>query len=261
MHVGRYCYFSSLFRTSCSRGNNNKIQKTKNSFIQPPPPKFAQQQQQPNALPFVNTAVPPPRDPAQPHAESPGHHGSATGAHSPGAARTATPAREQREPRPRRDEDEGRQLQHQQQQQHHHRTRLDLLQIPRSSSSALVEALRDKDLALERAAAAEQRAREANARAAKAEAQAAAIVEQARLESELLAQETAQRMVDFVERHRKQAEAQILMAESQATSEVRASAVDAAVKAAEIVLRAQVSGAGGNEFIVKGIDDVKRLMN
>ena len=99
------------------------------------------------------------------------------------------------------------------------------------------------------------------AKLVEAEAQAAAIVEQARLESELLASETAQRMIDFVERHRKQAEAQILMAESQATSEVRASAVDAAVKAAEIVLRAQVSGAGGNEFIVKGIDDVKRLMN
>lgn len=99
------------------------------------------------------------------------------------------------------------------------------------------------------------------AKLVEAEAQAAAIVEQARLESELLAQETAQRMVDFVERHRKQAEAQILMAETQATSEVRASAVDAAVKAAEIVLRAQVSGAGGDAFIVKGIDDVKRLMN
>jgi len=51
------------------------------------------------------------------------------------------------------------------------------------------------------------------------------------------------------------------MAESQATSEVRAAAVDAAVKAAEIVLRAQTSGAGGSGMIVKGIDDVKRLMN
>ncbi len=94
-----------------------------------------------------------------------------------------------------------------------------------------------------------------------AEEQAAAIVDQARLESELLAKETAQRMVDFVERHRKQAEAQILMAESQATSEVRAAAVDAAVRAAEIILRQQTAGAGGNGMIAKGIDDVKRLMN
>ena len=94
-----------------------------------------------------------------------------------------------------------------------------------------------------------------------AEEQAAAIVAQARLESELLAKETAQRMVDFVERHRKQAEAQILMAESQATSEVRAAAVDAAVKAAEIVLRAQTSGVGGNGLISKSIGDVKLLMN
>ena len=96
---------------------------------------------------------------------------------------------------------------------------------------------------------------------AEAEAEAQGIVAQARAEAEALAKETAQRMVDFVERHRKQAEAQILMAESQATSEVRASAVDAAVKAAEIVLRAQVSGAGGDAFVLKGIDDVKRLMN
>ena len=94
-----------------------------------------------------------------------------------------------------------------------------------------------------------------------AEEQAAAIVEQARLESEMLAKETAQRMVDFVERHRKQAEAQIAMAESQATSEVRAAAVDAAVKAAEIVLAQQTSGAGGHGLIVQGINDVKRLMN
>jgi F-type H+-transporting ATPase subunit b len=99
------------------------------------------------------------------------------------------------------------------------------------------------------------------AKLVEAEAQAAAIVEQARKEAELLASETSQRMVDFVERHRKQAEAQILMAESQATSEVRASAVEAALKAAEIVLRAQATGAGGDAFIVKGIDDVKRLMN
>jgi len=99
------------------------------------------------------------------------------------------------------------------------------------------------------------------AKLVEAEAQAVAIVEQARRESELLAQETEQRMIDFVERHRKQAEAQILMAESQATSEVRAAAVDAAVKAAAIVLRAQSSGADGSQFITKGIDDVKRLMN
>ncbi len=94
-----------------------------------------------------------------------------------------------------------------------------------------------------------------------AEAQAEAIVAQARLESELLAKETAQRMVEFVERHRKQAEAQIAIAESQATSEVRAAAADAAVKAAEIVLRAQTSGAGGSALIAQSIDDVKRLMN
>ncbi len=94
-----------------------------------------------------------------------------------------------------------------------------------------------------------------------AEEQAEAIIEQARHESELLAKETAQRMVDFVERHRKQAEAQIAMAESAATSEVRAIAVDVAIKASEIVLRQQTAGAGGNGLITQGIGDLKRLMN
>ena len=98
-------------------------------------------------------------------------------------------------------------------------------------------------------------------KAADAEAEAAAIVKQARDEAELLARETAERMADFVERRRKQAEAKIAVAETQATSDVRAAAADAAVKAAEIVIRAQTAGAAGAEYIQKGIDDVKRLMN
>ena len=68
-------------------------------------------------------------------------------------------------------------------------------------------------------------------------------------------------MADFVERRKKQAESKIALAEAQATAEVRAAAADAAVKAAETVIRSQVSGAAGQDLIQKGIGDITRLMN
>lgn len=98
-------------------------------------------------------------------------------------------------------------------------------------------------------------------KAAAAEQEAAAIVAQARAEAELLARETAERMADFVERRRKQAESEIALAEAQATADVRAAAADAAVKAAETVLRAQVAGATGAELVDKGIADIARLIH
>ena len=97
------------------------------------------------------------------------------------------------------------------------------------------------------------------ARRAEAEAEAQAIVTQARAEAESLAQEAAQRMTEFVARRTKQAEGKIAAAEAQATSDVRAAAADAAVKAAEIVLTAQARGAVGEEMVAKGISDLKAL--
>lgn len=98
-------------------------------------------------------------------------------------------------------------------------------------------------------------------KAADAQAEAQAIVTQARAEAEAIAKETAERMADFVERRRKQAEAKIALAETQATADVRAAAADAAVKAAETVIRSQVSQGAGAGFVAQGIADVKRLMN
>ena len=97
------------------------------------------------------------------------------------------------------------------------------------------------------------------ARRAEAEAEAQAIVTQARAEAESLAQEAAQRMTEFVARRTKQAEGKIAAAEAQATSDVRAAAADAAVKAAEIVLTAQARGSVGEEMVAKGIVDLKAL--
>ena len=51
-------------------------------------------------------------------------------------------------------------------------------------------------------------------------------------------------MNDFIARRTKQAEAKIAFAEAQAAADVRAAAADHAAKAAEIVLRDQMQGAG-----------------
>ena len=95
------------------------------------------------------------------------------------------------------------------------------------------------------------------ARAAQAQAEADAIVAQARDEAEALARETATRMEEFVARRTKQAEAKIAMAEAQATNDVRAAAADAAVLAAEKVLRAQVKGDVAADLVGRDIAGVR----
>ena len=92
-----------------------------------------------------------------------------------------------------------------------------------------------------------------------AEKEAAAIVDQARVEAELLATEAETRMSEFVKRRTAQAEAKIATAETQALAQVRASAADAATAAAEIVLRHETSGAFADQLVSQGIGDVKRL--
>ena len=94
-----------------------------------------------------------------------------------------------------------------------------------------------------------------------AEAEAAKIVSQARAEAEMLAREAETRIADFITRRTKQANEKIAMAESQATAEVRASAADAAVKAAETLLRSHVPGATGAALIDRGIGELKALLN
>ncbi len=98
-------------------------------------------------------------------------------------------------------------------------------------------------------------------RAADAEKDAQAIIAQAKDEADAMAQEAAQRMNEFVARRTKQAEGKIAMAEAQATHDVRAAAADAAVQAAETVLRTQTKGAAASELIVKGIGEVKAQLH
>ncbi len=94
-----------------------------------------------------------------------------------------------------------------------------------------------------------------------AEANAAAIVAEARAQAEVLAKEAAERMVDFIARRTKQAEAKIALAELQAAAEVRAAAADYAAKAAEIVLKQEMQGAAGAELAAREIAALKDRLN
>jgi F-type H+-transporting ATPase subunit b len=96
---------------------------------------------------------------------------------------------------------------------------------------------------------------------AEAEANAAAIVADARVQAEQLAKDAAARMNEFIARRTRQAEAKIALAEAQAAADVRAAAADHAAKAAEVVLRDQMQGAGDAELVAREIARVKNRLN
>ncbi len=96
---------------------------------------------------------------------------------------------------------------------------------------------------------------------AEAEAEAEAVVAQAHAEAERIASEAHARITEFIQRRTKQAEDKISLAETQAAAEVRAVAADAAIKAAEAVLRGEAQGAFGAELIAKGIADLKTMFH
>ena len=91
--------------------------------------------------------------------------------------------------------------------------------------------------------------------------EAEAIVDQARRETEAFAQETRVSLKDTLERRTKLAEDKIARAEAQAVDEVRASAIDVAVAAAERILREKMAGSGGAALIDQSIRDLKGRLN
>ena len=91
--------------------------------------------------------------------------------------------------------------------------------------------------------------------------EAEAIVDQARREAEAFAHETRASLKDALERRTKLAEDKIARAEAQAVDEVRASAIDVAVAAAERILREKMAGSGGAALIDQSIRDLKGRLN
>lgn len=94
-----------------------------------------------------------------------------------------------------------------------------------------------------------------------AEQEAKSIIEQAQREAEALASESQKALAESLERRSKLAEEKIAHAEAQAVSEVRAAAVDAAVKAAEKIIAGKVSGNAGAGLIDEAIKDLKGKLN
>jgi F-type H+-transporting ATPase subunit b len=103
--------------------------------------------------------------------------------------------------------------------------------------------------------------REYEAKRAAAEREAADIVSAAREEAERLARDTQERMAEFVRRRTAAAETKIAQAEAQAAAEVRAAAVDAAVRASEQVLRGELSGPAAETLVTSSLGDVSRKLN
>lgn len=94
-----------------------------------------------------------------------------------------------------------------------------------------------------------------------AEEEAKAIVEQAKREAEFIASETKKSLAEQLERRTKAAEEKIARAEAQALSEVRSSAVDMAITAAERLLKDRVTGDLASSLTAQGIQTVKGKLN
>ncbi|MGO4387230.1 ATP F0F1 synthase subunit B [Microvirga sp. 2YAF29] len=104
---------------------------------------------------------------------------------------------------------------------------------------------------------AEKLLKEFEAKRAAAEREAAEIVSNAKDEAERLASEAQEKMADFVKRRTASGEAKIAQAEAQASAEVRAAAVDAAIKASERVLRQEITGNTASSLVSQGLSDVR----
>jgi F-type H+-transporting ATPase subunit b len=94
-----------------------------------------------------------------------------------------------------------------------------------------------------------------------AEAEAAAILTNAKADAERMAQEAEAKMNEFVGRRTKMAEAKIAQAEAQALADVRSSAADAAVAAAEKILSTSATGKIADDLVARGIADLKKTLN
>ena len=98
-------------------------------------------------------------------------------------------------------------------------------------------------------------------KAKEAEAAAQQLLAEARAQAEKMAEQTAEHMQELVARRTKQAEAKIVLAESQAVADVRAAAADHAATAAELLLRRETQGALGAELTAREIAALKDRLN
>jgi len=94
-----------------------------------------------------------------------------------------------------------------------------------------------------------------------AEREATEIIADARAEAQRVAAEARGKMEEFVARRTRLAETKIGQAEAQALADIKAAAADAAVAAAEKILRDAAKGKVADDLIAQGIADVKAKLN
>ncbi len=94
-----------------------------------------------------------------------------------------------------------------------------------------------------------------------AEKEAEEIVAAAKREASALADDAAKKTAEFVKRRTALAEQKIEQAEASALAEVRSSAVDMAIAAAETLVSGKMTAAKSNDLIKQSIAEVKSKLN
>ncbi len=102
---------------------------------------------------------------------------------------------------------------------------------------------------------------EYQAKKVEAEAEAQALVASAKEQAAAVAEETRKQMTEAIARRQKQAEDSIAQAEAQASAQVRAAAVDAAVAAAEAMLKSQIDAGAQSKLVAKGVSELAGKFN
>jgi len=96
------------------------------------------------------------------------------------------------------------------------------------------------------------------AKHAAAESEAKAIVDAAKEQAAAVAEETRQSMMAAMARREKQAEDRIAAAETKASDEVRAAAAEAAIQAAERMIRERMNDATQSALVSEGVGELQR---
>ena len=94
-----------------------------------------------------------------------------------------------------------------------------------------------------------------------AEKEAADIINLAKREAEILAQETRKSFDDTIERRTRMAKDKIARAEAQALNDVRTQTIDVAVAAAEALIDKKLTPAAAGKLVDKSIADLKGKLN
>jgi len=94
-----------------------------------------------------------------------------------------------------------------------------------------------------------------------AEKTAESIILNARVEADRMAVEAQVKLEEFIARRTKMAETKIAQAEAQALADVRATAADVAIAAAETILVKTTHGAAAEALVAQGIGDLKARLN